>query len=129
MEHFSERQLKVSGEIKNIAADFFERESNGASMITVTRCEISRDLRYCTLYISVLPVAKEEAAIHFAKRMRPDLRTWVKKRFKAKVLPFFEIELDYGEKNRQHIDELLWSERKPGTSSVAPLDEDEEDEE
>lgn len=111
MEHYSERQLKVSGELKNIAADFFERESNGASLITVTRCEISPDLRYCTIFISVLPESKEEAAIHFAKRMRPDLRTYVKKRFKAKVLPFFELELDYGEKNRQHIDELMRNEK------------------
>jgi ribosome-binding factor A len=121
MEHYSERQLKVSGELKNIAADFFERESNGASLITVTRCEISPDLRYCTIFISVLPESKEEAAIHFAKRMRPDLRTYVKKRFKAKVLPFFELELDYGEKNRQHIDELMRNERP-----VAPLVEEEE---
>ncbi|MEN9852492.1 MAG: hypothetical protein RI996_435 [Candidatus Parcubacteria bacterium] len=111
MEHYSERQLKVSSELKNIAADFFERESNGASLITVTRCEISPDLRYCTIFISVLPESKEEAAIHFAKRMRPDLRTYVKKRFKAKVLPFFELELDYGEKNRQHIDDLMRNEK------------------
>ena len=24
-----------------------------------------------------------------------------------KVIPFFEIEIDYGEKNRQHVDALL----------------------
>jgi ribosome-binding factor A len=116
MEHYSERQLKVSSELKNIAADFFERESNGASLITVTRCEISPDLRYCTIFISVLPESKEEAAIHFAKRMRPELRTYVKKRFKAKVLPFFELALDYGEKNRQHIDDLMRKE-KPFTEA------------
>lgn len=122
MEHYSERQLKVSGELKNIAADFFARESNGASMITVTRCEITRDLRYADLYISVLPVDKEEAAIHFAKRMRPELRDYVKKRFKAKVVPFFEVAIDYGEKNRQHIDDLLWSER-PLTKADEPSEE------
>lgn len=107
MEHYSERQLKVSGELKNIAADFFERESNGASLITVTRCEISRDLKHSTIFISVLPESKEAAAIDFAHRMRPDLRTYVKKHFKVKILPFFEVEIDYGEKNRQHIDDLM----------------------
>jgi ribosome-binding factor A len=111
MEHYSERQLKVSGELRNMSADFFERESNGASLMTITRCTISRDLKYATIFISVLPVEKEEAAIHFAKRMRPDLRTYVKKRWKSKVIPFFEVEIDYGEKNRQHIDDLMRHEK------------------
>jgi ribosome-binding factor A len=111
MEGYSERQLKVSGELQKIAADFFERESNGASLITVTRCEIGSDLKYARIYLSVLPESKEEAAIHFAKRMRPELRAYAKKRLKMKVLPFFEVELDYGEKNRQHVDSLLRNER------------------
>lgn len=123
MEHYSERQLKVSGELKNIAADFFERESNGASLITVTRCEISRDLKYSTLFMSVLPESKEEAAINFARRMRPDLRNYVKKRFKSKAIPFFEVEIDYGEKNRQHIDDLMRNERP-----FAPVEETEGEE-
>jgi ribosome-binding factor A len=121
MEHYSERQLKVSGELKNIAADFFERESNGASLITVTRCEISRDLKYSTIFISVLPESKEEAAINFARRMRPDLKQYVKKRFKSKAIPFFEVEIDYGEKNRQHIDDLMRNER-PYASTETPED-------
>lgn len=124
MEHYSERQLKVSGELKNIAADFFERESNGASLITITRCEISRDLKHSTLFLSVLPESKEEAAINFARRMRPDLRNYVKKRFKTKSIPFFEVEIDYGEKNRQHIDNLMRSERP-----FAPAEEVEDNEE
>jgi ribosome-binding factor A len=119
MEHYSERQLKVSGELKNIAADFFERESNGASLITVTRCEISRDLKYSTIFLSVLPESKEEAAINFARRMRPELKQYVKKRFKAKTIPFFEVELDYGEKNRQHLDDIMRNE-KPFTVADEP---------
>ena len=29
------------------------------------------------------------------------------KRLPVKVIPFFEIEIDYGEKNRIHVEELL----------------------
>jgi hypothetical protein len=29
------------------------------------------------------------------------------KRLPVKVIPFFEVEIDYGEKNRLHVDELL----------------------
>ena len=87
--------------------DFFQRESSGASLITVTRCEVSQDMKHSTLFITAIPEEKEPAALDFAKRMRSELRHTVMKRLPVKVIPFFEIEIDYGEKNRQHVDELL----------------------
>jgi ribosome-binding factor A len=103
----SERQLKVEQQVLALAQDFFQRESSGLSMITVTRTEISRDMRNGTIFITVLPEDKEEAAINFAKRMRSDMRHYIMKRLPVKVIPFFETEIDYGEKNRLHVDELL----------------------
>jgi ribosome-binding factor A len=103
----SQRQLQVEQQVLGITQDFFQRESSGASMITVTRTEISRDMKHGTIFITVLPENKEEAAINFAKRMRSELRHFVMKRLPVKVIPFFEVEIDYGEKNRLHVDELL----------------------
>lgn len=103
----SQRQLQVEQQVLGIAQDFFQRESSGASLITVTRAEISRDMKNGTIFITVLPENKEEAAINFAKRMRSELRHYVMKRLPVKVIPFFETEIDYGEKNRLHVDELL----------------------
>ena len=103
----SQRQLQVEQQILGITQDFFQRESSGASMITVTRTEISRDMKHGTIFITVLPENKEDAAINFAKRMRSELRHFVMKRLPVKVIPFFEVEIDYGEKNRLHVDELL----------------------
>ena len=107
----SQRQLQIEQQVLGITQDFFQRESSGASMITVTRTDISRDMKNGTIFITVLPESKEEAAINFAKRMRSDLRHFVMKRLPVKVIPFFEIEIDYGEKNRLHIDELLRKEK------------------
>jgi ribosome-binding factor A len=103
----SKRQTQISLQILAIAQDFFQRESSGASMITVTRTEVSADMKHGTIFITVLPEDKEEAAINFAKRMRSELRHYVMKRLPVKVIPFFEVEIDYGEKNRLHIDNLL----------------------
>jgi ribosome-binding factor A len=103
----SQRQLQVEQQVLGIAQDFFQRESSGASMITVTRTDISRDMKHGTIFITVLPENKEDAAINFAKRMRSELRHYVMKRLPVKVIPFFEVEIDYGEKNRLHVDELL----------------------
>jgi ribosome-binding factor A len=107
----SQRQLQIEQQVLGITQDFFQRESSGASMITVTRTEIGRDMKHGTIFITVLPENKEEAAINFAKRMRSDLRHFVMKRLPVKVIPFFEVEIDYGEKNRLHIDELLRKEK------------------
>lgn len=103
----TKRQTQISLEILGIAQDFFQRESSGASLITVTRCEVSPDMKYSTLFITAIPENKEPAALDFAKRMRTELRHKVMKRLPIKVIPFFEIEIDYGEKNRLHVEELL----------------------
>lgn len=107
----SQRQTKVSLEILALVQDFFQRESSGLSLMTITRCEVSPDMRQGTIYMTVLPVEKEQAALDFARRMRTDMRKYVMKHLPVKVIPFFEIEIDYGEKNRQHIDELLRKEK------------------
>ncbi|MFZ2152396.1 MAG: ribosome-binding factor A [Minisyncoccia bacterium] len=107
-----QRQEKVGLQLKEIAANFFERESSGLSLITVTRTDVSPDLKNCTVYISVLPESKEKAALDFARRQMADLRTFVKKQTRTNILPFFTVKLDYGEKNRQTIDAIGFGEKK-----------------
>lgn len=103
----TKRQIQLQLEILAIAQDFFQRESSGASLITVTRAEVSADMKHGTIFITAIPESKEPAALDFAKRMRSELRHKVMKRLPVKVIPFFEIEIDYGEKNRIHVEELL----------------------
>ena len=103
----TKRQIQLALEIRSIAQDFFQRESSGASLITVTRAEISADMKHGTIFITAIPESKEPAALDFAKRMRSELRHTVMKRLPVKVIPFLEVEIDYGEKNRIHVDELL----------------------
>lgn len=103
----SSRQEKVAEQLRQFAAQFLEIESNRQSLITVTACDISADLKRATVFITVMPEDKEEAALQFAKRKRSDLREYVKKHIRIKQIPFFEIEIDKGEKSRQKIDELL----------------------
>lgn len=105
------RTEQVGLQLKEIAATFFERESSGLSLITVTRTDVSPDLKNCTVYISVLPESKEKAALDFVRRQLPDLRTFVKKQTRTNILPFFKVELDYGEKNRQNIDDISFAEK------------------
>lgn len=102
----SQRQIQVAESIAHVASQFFARESNYESLITVTRADVSPDLKNVNIYFSVLPVEKEESALHFARRNRVEFRNYLKKHSRLKMLPFVDFEIDYGEKHRQHIDEL-----------------------
>lgn len=119
----TKRQTQISLEILSIAQDFFQRESSGLSLITVTRCEVSADMKYSTIFITAIPEDKEPAALDFAKRMRTELRHKVMKRLPVKVIPFFEIEIDYGEKNRLHVEALLRKDKEANAAYQAMLEQ------
>lgn len=102
-----ERNKKVANQIKELSAEFLGRENNRTSLITVTDCNTSPDLKKATIFITVLPSTKEHDALDFSKRKRPEIREYLKKKMNLKVIPFLDIKIDDGEKNRQKIDELL----------------------
>lgn len=102
-----ERKEKIAELVKQLSAQFLERENNRTSLITVTNCIISSDLKKATILITVLPEKKEFTALDFAKRKRKDLRKFLQKNMRIKIIPFIDIQIDKGEKNRQRIDELL----------------------
>ncbi len=101
------RGEKISSIIKKLSADFVERASNKNSLITITDVKLSDDLSKATILFTVIPERYELAVSDFLKRQRSDLREFVKGKWKMHTLPFFDFELDKGEKNRQRIDELL----------------------
>jgi ribosome-binding factor A len=99
-----EEQTKET--LQHLAGDFLAREAGRQSLITVTRSEISPDLKYITIFISVFPVAAEKAALDFCKRERTTFRDYVRDNSALHFPPTIDFELDIGEKNRQRIDDL-----------------------
>ena len=100
------RTEKVCELIKGLAAEFLARESDRTSIITVTRADVSNDLKNATVYFTVYPEKSEEAALLFAKRRRSEFKKYARDKMNMKPIPFFNFEIDEGEKNRQRIDEL-----------------------
>ncbi len=103
----TQRNEKVANKIKELAAIFLGREGNKTSLINVISVSCSPDLKRATIFITVLPLDKEKTALEFAKRKRAELRQFLKKNMPVKIIPFIDIAIDMGEKNRQRIDELL----------------------
>lgn len=98
------RRTQMTELLAHHAAQFFARESNATSLITVTRAELSPDFKRATIFLSVLPESAEESVLAFAKRNRTELRAFMHDAG-VRQPPFLEVEIDYGEKNRQAVDE------------------------
>ncbi|HEU5115007.1 MAG TPA: ribosome-binding factor A [Candidatus Paceibacterota bacterium] len=93
--------------LKHLAAEFLSIYSNRTSMITVTRVAASETANRATVFVTVLPDSKQDAAIDFLKRNRSDFRAYVKYNARLMRIPFFDFEIDRGEKARQRVDESL----------------------
>lgn len=92
--------------LRELSAEFFSRTSNRTSMITVTNIEIVNKGGKAIILITVIPEEMEIQALEFANRQLSDFREYVKEKSRISRIPFFEVKIDIGEKNRQRIDEI-----------------------
>ncbi len=102
----SDRHLRVESLIRELVAAFIQQEANADPLITVTHVTTSPDYRRITVYFTTIPDGREEDALNFLKRSGGDIRGFIKKRSNLKIIPFIEFSVDYGERHRQHIDEI-----------------------
>lgn len=104
MDNIKEERMKEI--IRQKASEFFERESSGTALITVTNLKLIENGAKVLIFFSVFPTDKENGVLDFAKRKRTEFRDFLKQETKLFRLPFVDFEIDLGEKNRQKIDTL-----------------------
>ena len=92
--------------IRDLSARFLSMESNRTSMITITKVASTDKGDRVTIYFTVYPENQEGAALDFVKRKRSDFRNFVRDNSRLSIIPFFEFEIDRGEKARQKIDAI-----------------------
>lgn len=86
---------------------FVLHEANTNPMITVTRVDVSPDLKKALVFFTTIPDGKENDALIFLRRSGSALRNYVKEKARMKRIPHFDFMVDAGERHRQHIDEML----------------------
>jgi ribosome-binding factor A len=101
-----DRHDRAASLIKEIVAKFIQIEANPNPLITVTRVTVSPDYRKVTVFITTIPDGREADALIFLKRNASEMRGFVKKKSNLKIIPHLEFSVDYGERHRQHIDEI-----------------------
>lgn len=112
----SERQEKVQQQLQAHIATFVLHEANTDPLITITHVDVSPDLKNAMVYFTTIPETGQDDALIFMKRSATELRHYVKEKMPMKAIPHFSFSIDYGERHRQHIDDIV---RETGT---APTD-------
>jgi ribosome-binding factor A len=103
----SERQAKIANLLKEHVATFVLHEANTDPMITITRVDVSPDLKRAIVFFTTIPDGREADAQIFLKRCGSDLRQYLKQKASFKRIPHFDFMIDAGERHRQHIDEVM----------------------
>lgn len=100
------KEEKIKEILKQGAAEFFSEKSDLSSLTTVTKTEISDRGRKALIGFTVFPEKDEEKILKFAKRNRSNFREFLKERTALIILPFVDFAIDFGEKNRQKLEEI-----------------------
>jgi ribosome-binding factor A len=107
-----DRQTKVAEQVAYYVALFVQKEANSDPLITITRATVSSDYSNATIFFTTIPDNRQNDASIFLKRSGSEMRHFIKKKMRIKQIPFLTFEVDYGERHRQHIDEIV---RETGT--------------
>ena len=102
----SQKDDKIKELLRVLAAEFYSRESNRTSLITITNVVLRSRNSWATILFTVLPETQEAAAFDFMHRQLSEFREYVGEHARIMRVPFFEVAVDKGEKNRQRLDEV-----------------------
>lgn len=92
--------------MRHQAAEFVVRESSPASLITITRVMLAPSGKLAHIYFTTLPEAAEDTALKFLTRKGSEFVDYVRNHTKIGIIPTLRFEIDYGERNRQRLDQI-----------------------
>jgi len=105
------RALRAAEAIQRETADILDRrirDPRMAMMVTVTRVDLSEDLRYAKIFVSVLGGEQEkELAFRLLHRARRFIRSELAGRIDLRVVPEISFALDESAENYLRIDDVL----------------------
>jgi ribosome-binding factor A len=73
--------------ITKAAAEFVSRESNGRSLVTITRTTLDENGTHVTIYFSVFPDKDTHAVQDFLARRMTDFVTFMRSRIETRAIP------------------------------------------
>jgi ribosome-binding factor A len=106
----NQRHIQVAEEIQHIVSYLIQRELKDPRLgfVTVTRVEVSRDLKYARVYVSVMGTPEDQKASMVAlDSARGFVRHEVATRMTTRSVPEVQFKLDRGLEYSDRINRLL----------------------
>ena len=100
------KKEKIGEVIHRLAAEFVRDESSPASLLTITRVELSPPGKETKIFFTTFPESREDTALKFLIRKTPEFKKYVRDESRIGLVPLINFKIDYGERNRQRLDEL-----------------------
>jgi ribosome-binding factor A len=103
------RELKRerTGEvIHRLAAEYIRDNGGKTSLITVTRVELSPTGKEAKVFFTTLPESQEDTVLKFLERKAQEFKRYVRDESRIGIVPHIDFKIDYGERNRQRLDEI-----------------------
>lgn len=93
-----------------------ELSQDDGTILTVTRARISPTLEHATVYISVIPEAKEGLLLAFLNRHIYAVQRAINKRLVMRPVPKIRFEIDKAEEKAAEIERLIELANKQGAA-------------
>ena len=132
----SHRSLRVAEAIREVVASsiLFEVSDPRVRNLTVLSAEVSPDLRYAKVFVSVLGDEREEKRVmHGLQSARGFLQSKIAARLQTRVTPELRFEIDNAAKRTTELLKLIETAvgndqpEAPAPADPADIDEDEDD--
>ncbi len=108
-----ERVERIEEEVKKIVSKAIDRDLKDprlTGLISVTKVDVSRDLKYCKIYVSMLGVADQKEAMDALKSSAGFVRREIGANIRMHSTPEVKFEFDdsieYGNKIQKMINDL-----------------------
>ena len=108
-----ERVERIEEEVKKIVSKIIDRDLKDprlTGLISVTKVDVSRDLKYCKIYVSMLGVADQKEAMDALKSSAGFVRREIGANIRMHSTPEVKFEFDdsieYGNKIQKMINDL-----------------------
>lgn len=124
----STRQLKYAGLIQKDLSELFQRDSRhwfGNAFVTITGVDVSPDLSFAKVYLSLMMVDDVNGFLELVKSKKNEIRKALGLKIgkQVRIVPDLNFYIDHTQENAQKIEDILAGLDIP----PAPNDEESED--
>ncbi len=105
-----ERTDRIEEEIKKIVSKLIDQELKDprlTGLISVTKVEVTKDLKYCKVFVSMLGSKDEEAGMEALKSAAGFVRKEVGANIRTFSTPEIKFELDHSMEYGAHIQNVI----------------------